>query len=76
MFQVAVFMRSHGSLVSRPLKVRETTTMKGAAVLTVSWDMAEEVMDRGKVGLPQCPKTLEGLTPTNELCRLILGSVA
>lgn len=76
MFQVAVFMRSHDSLASRPLKARETTTMKGVAVLTVSWATAGETTDRGEVGVPQCPQTLEGPTPTNEYCRLLVGSEA
>lgn len=48
--------------------------MKGVAVLTVSWATAGEVMDRGGAGVPQCPQTLEGHTPTNQHCRLIVGS--
>lgn len=70
----AVFMRSPDSLESRPPKAREKMMMKGAAVHTVSWATAGEAMDRGGVGAPQCPQTLEGRTPTNEHCRLIVGS--
>lgn len=67
-FQAAVFMKSPGSSVSRPLKARETTTMKGVAALTVSWAMAGGIKDRGGVGGPQCPQTLEGHMPTSEHC--------
>lgn len=62
----AVFMRSPGSLESRPLKARETMMMKGAAVLTVSWAMTGEALDRGGVEGPQGPQTLEGHTTTSE----------
>lgn len=69
-------MRSPDSLESHPLKAREmtTATMKGVAALTVSWVTAGEAMDKGGAGGPQCPQTLEGHTPTNGHCRLIVGS--
>lgn len=70
----AVFMRSPDSSESHPLKVRETMMMKGVAALTASWATAGEAMDRGGLGVPQCPQTLEGHTPTNVHCRLIMGS--
>lgn len=66
LFQVAAFMRSRDSSASHPLKVREMTTMKGVGVLTVFWATAEEAMNKGEVGVPQCPQTLEGPIPTNE----------
>lgn len=67
-------MRSPDSSESRPLKARETMMMKGAAVLTVSWATAGEPLDldRGGVGGPQYPQTLEGHTPTNEPLRGVL----
>lgn len=61
----AAFTRNPDSLESRPLKAREMMMMKDVAVLTVSWAMAGETMDRGGVGGPQCPQTLEDHTPTN-----------
>lgn len=73
-FQAAVFMRSLDSLESRRLKARETMMKRGVAVLIVFWAMAGEAMDREGLGGPQCPQTLEGHTPNNEHCRLIVGS--
>lgn len=70
----AVFMRSPDNLESPPLKARETTTTKGAEVLTASLATAGEATDRGGMGEPQCPQTLEGHIPANEHCRLIVGS--
>lgn len=54
-FQVVVFMRSRGSLASRPPKARETTTKKAAAALTASWATAGEVMDRREGAVLQRP---------------------
>lgn len=65
-------MRNRGSLASHRLKVMKTRR-KAAAALTVSWDTAEEVTDRRKVGIPQFHKIPEDPTPTNELCRLTVG---
>lgn len=54
-FQVVVYMRNRGSLVSLPPKARETTTKKAAAALTASWATAGEVMDRREGGVLQPP---------------------
>lgn len=63
-------MRSPDSSASHPRKVRETMMTKGVAVLTVFLATAEEAMNRGEVGVLQCPQTLEGPIPTDEYSRL------
>lgn len=67
-------MRSPNSLESRPLRAREKTTKKAAAVLTASWATAGEAMDREAPGGPRRPQTPEGHTPTNERRRLIVAA--